>query len=281
MGQGRNRRRLPFPTGLLLVFLPLLVAGEEWEKKPPAEWTQEDAVAVLTESPWAKKLTLYQASGRLLARLPGGRTVVYQEDRSQPPLLLSVEPSSIEPELVRAVYGVRWSTAQAVQRALVRLNEIAPVLRELRAPPPELPPDHYVVTVQVLEPPTETTPDALARERMTDAQGRVLTDETGLPYRDRPPMVRDLLAGFTEAELRERATLESSAKLRLKPASAVRHGVGASEGVSFFFTRLESGRPALPPGTAWAEFVFEGREGESIKARFRLKEMRFEGRPDY
>jgi hypothetical protein len=61
----------------------------------------------------------------------------------------------------------------------------------------------------------------------------------------------------------------------------MRHGVGASEAASFYFPREADGQPTLGAQTKWAEFSLESRQGDKLKARFKLSEMRVGGRPDY
>ena len=138
-----------FLLAALLLLLNVAQAQESWREKPPPQWTQEEAVEVLNDSPWAQQVRLWQFSGRQLARLRNGRTVVYRDAPNRPPRQYSVPVGSPEPERVEAVYGVRWSSATIVQQALERLRTVAPVLREMQAPPPELSADHYVLTVRV------------------------------------------------------------------------------------------------------------------------------------
>lgn len=258
----------------VLAVAPLLGGGEPWERKPPAEWTQEEALALLNDSPWAQRVSLMQVSGRLLGQLPDGSVVVHRDGASEPPRRYSVEPVSIEPELVEAVYVVRWSSAAMVQQALARLEETNPVLREMQAPPAELSAQHYVLTARVVEPPTESAISALRRPP-------VLRDESGRLVRQRPPSVSDIFAGLGEDELKARAELHTAGKLRLKPERVARHGVGASEGISFFFPRQQDDQPTLPPETEWAEFVFEGVKGDKLKAKFKLKDLQRKGERDY
>lgn len=275
----RQSRRVPrwrLLHALLLLGLiaGALVAGEVWKEKPPAEWTQEEALAVLTNSPWAQQATLLQLSGRTLARLPDGQTVVYREAPNLPPRQYSVEPVSTEPELLMAVYAVRWSSAAMVQQALKRLAELSPVLAEMQAAPPELSAEHAVITVRVVEPPAESSADKLSRPAL-------VLDQTNRPIQEQPAVVADLFAGLSEEELRARAELVTARKLRLKPDRVLRHGMGTSEGISFFFPRQWSGAATLPAGTGWAEFVFAGVKGDKLKVRFKLNEMRVRGQPDY
>ncbi|MFQ5664352.1 MAG: hypothetical protein ACE5HL_11020 [Terriglobia bacterium] len=261
------------------VLLSVLAAGtlaaaeNFWTRKPPAEWTQEEALELLNDSPWTQRVRLYQVTGRLLAQLPDGHKVIYRTAPNLPPRRYTVEPVSIEPELAPALYAVRWSSAAILQQALGRLQGIAPVLREMQAPPPELSPGHYVVTVRVVEPPQESRIESHSRP--------LLQDETGRPVRELPPQVADVFAGLDAEGLRARAELRIGRRRRLKPERVLRHGLGASEGVSFFFPRQENGRTTLPADTKWAEFVFVGEKGDKLKAKFKFKEMRVAGRPDY
>jgi hypothetical protein len=266
-------RKLMFLLAALLLLLSVAQAQESWEQKPSAEWTQEEALAVLNDSPWAHQVRLWQFSGRLLARLPNGRTVVYQDAPNRPSRQYSVPVSSPEPERVEAVYGVRWSSARRVQQALERLRTVAPVLREMQAPPPELSADHCVLTVRVVKPPTESGRDRFARATVYDQSGR--------PMRDEPPRVPDIFAGLSEEEVRDRTELRTSRKLRLRPERVLRHGLGTSEGISFFFPRQYDGQAVLPEGTKWVEFSFRSEKGDKLKARFKLADMQLDAQPDY
>jgi len=107
-----------FLLAALLLLLNVAQAQESWREKPPPQWTQEEAVEVLNDSPWAQQVRLWQFSGRQLARLRNGRTVVYRDAPNRPPRQYSVPVGSPEPERVEAVHGVRWSSATIVQQAL-------------------------------------------------------------------------------------------------------------------------------------------------------------------
>ncbi|MFQ5723244.1 MAG: hypothetical protein ACE5G6_02035, partial [Terriglobia bacterium] len=166
-------------AGAVLTLSALLAgavwAAEPWESKPPGEWTQEEALQVLTDSPWGKQVTFLQQTGRLLAVFQDElreRKAVYQEGPNLPRRVFSERPDRIEPELVEAEYGVRWSSAAVVQQALARLKETASVLAEAQAPPPELSPEHYIITARVVKPPAQSGIESLDRLWMTDEEGR-------------------------------------------------------------------------------------------------------------
>jgi hypothetical protein len=64
-----SRRHLFLLTGAGIAAWHPLRAGtsEFWEKKPPAEWTNEEIDRLITKSPWAKDVTAQYAPGQ-----PGG-----------------------------------------------------------------------------------------------------------------------------------------------------------------------------------------------------------------
>lgn len=259
----------------LLSELPGLPSGKHWETRPAAAWTQEESLELLTRSPWTVQVEMLHATGRQLAVFSDGRRAVYRASPQSPPRLFTEGPHSIEPEYVRAVYAVRWSSAVAVQEALKRLEEFSPAVKEMQAEPPELPADTYVLTARVVTPPSETPVQRMERERT------LVENEAGHPEADSAPHVADILAGLTEEELRGRARLVASGKRQTEPARALRHGLGTGEGISFFFPREVNGTPTLPAGTAWAEFVLEGRKGDKLKARFKMKDMVYQGKADF
>jgi hypothetical protein len=244
------------------------VAAGDWRKTPAANWSQEEALEVLNHSPWAQRVTIQQASGRWLAYFADGTKAVLKESFGGPEREFETAPAQESAELVPAEYGVRWGSSRAVEKAFERLGEVSPFLREQQAPPPELSADYLVLTARVLQPPAES-----AGERMRWAT--VLDARTHSPVRDLPPTVPDMFAGLSPDELKAHATLKAGGQ-SLLPERAVRHGIGTSEGISFYFRRS-----ALPPSASGAEFVFESKKGESFKVRFKFSEMKFAGAQDY
>ena len=182
----------------------------------------------------------------------------------------------MEIERQHAVYAVRWSSASVVIEALERLEKMASVLAGLQAPPPSLPPDHYVLTVRVVQPPTLSGADKMSRATIYDQSG-----SRPLSAPETETKIGDILGSLNEDELLKASELRTNRKLRLKPDKVLRHGRGAGEGISFFFPRQTNGQPLLSPKTKWVEFRFKGKLGNQLKARFKLKEMQLAGQPDY
>lgn len=235
-------------AGLLIAASGL--AEEPWKKKPPAEWSQKEALKALSDSPWAKEVSLWQVTGQVQTEAMATRRTVYQDAPGEPATVIPSEVASVAPRVAEARYRVAWSSARLLREAWERLEQLAPqALTELHAPPPELPPDHLVLTARVVNPPE-------------------------------PPAL-PLFAGLSDDDLRARAQLMTSEKRLLRPVRVLRHGLGAGAAFSFLFPRSENGRATLGPGAKWVEFVFEGPQGDKLKARFKPGEMRARGQPDY
>jgi hypothetical protein len=244
------------------------MAKEKWEGKPPAEWTLEEALDFFHDSPWSDEVTVYQTTGRILGVMWNGQKVVYQESPNLPPRQYSPAPVRLEPEALQATYGVRWDSAQIVQAGLARLQEISPVHGEMQAPAPEVPGDEIVLTARVVEPPREPASERLNRP--------LIVDESGRPVRqEQEPTTPDLFAGLSDGELAAAAELRVRDGETVKPVRVVAHGLGTSEGYTFYFPRQ------LPPQARQAEFVFKGRGGTELKVKFKLEEMTVAGKPDY
>lgn len=256
-------------AGLALLLLGggLLAARESWEGKPPSEWTLEEALKFFEDSPWSQEETVYQPSGRLLGVLPGGRKVVYQEGPNMPPRQYSVPILQVEPEMLVARYAVRWSSAQIVQRGLERLKELSGVHADMQAPAPEGPDDKIVLTARAVEPPRQSLFDRFSRP--------VIRDENGRPLEEAEVTAPDLFSGLSDAELASAAELRLRDGQSLKPERAMQHGLGTSEGYTFYFPR------PLPRGTTEVEFVFRGQKDSELKVKFKLREMQVNGKPDY
>lgn len=182
-----------------------------WETKPASEWTLDEALEVLQDSDWAHEEDV------LVTRWRGAMTEqMTPMERVQQRVFGSW-----------ASYLIRWESAKPVQQAFDRLVGLgAPTSAEFQAPAPELPGDHYVVTVKGTRLPA-TGYDVLQRMK----GGELLL----------------------VAELRTRRGV-------VKPARVVRSGVGAAAALHFYFPQELDGEPLLGLDVEEVEFrvKFEG-----------------------
>ena len=223
-------------------------AGEAWKSRPTGEWTEKEAVGFLSESPWSKEVTVWQLTGEKVNQVVRQQNRVYQDAPGEIPATVRSQSESVEAGTVDAHYRVRWVSAEIARQAWDRLAQLNPALAEQFAPP-EAAPAQHVLTLRVVAPPAEPA--------------------------------RPIFAGLPVEELAKHATLRTSGKRTLTAQRAVRHGMGAAEAVSFYFAREENGQATLPTGTEWAEFSFESAAGDTLKVKFKLREMVYEGKADY
>lgn len=228
---GKHRVGSLLAGALLLAGLAL--AGEVWKEKPASEWTAEEALEVLTDSPWAHRefvgfvLPLRRAGSR------GGRGGGRESTGAGPPPLFP--PGGFGDNVGSAVYLVRWESAGPVADAFARLEELGEqVSARFQSPPPVLPDDRYVITVKTTRPP-RGVPDPLAR---ADA-----------------------------GELLENARLKTRPG-SYAPLEVARSGMGASAAVHFFFPRTVEGQPLFERGQV--EFRYQGGRF-TLKSKFRLE----------
>jgi hypothetical protein len=257
-GQGCAARRFFFlglesslaAAALLLTSSFFLSAQTQdfWNEKPVEEWSPEEALALLTNSLWAQEVRVQHFTGRFLeGKIQKERRYVSAHGR--PKISVTVEQAYREPELAAATYRVSWGSAEIVQRGRARLAQVAPqAVAELHPAPPEALPHDDVVTVQVVRPP--------------------------------PQPHAHLFQGVSERELLAGAELRLGQDLSVKPARVLSYGMGAGAGLAFFFPRQQGTESLLPPGTEWAEFVFVGERGNTLKVKFALKEMGRAGPPE-
>lgn len=234
---------------LLLLALPAGLWGDAWKKKPPQDWTEKDLHQLLTKSPWAKSVSVWHVTGRRLEETHRDQRI-YQDGPGEAPQRVIFERVVSQPEVVEARYTVRWSSAATLQRAWRRLRQLkAQALVDLHVPPVALLAGYYVLTVRVTKPPASPA--------------------THLFY------------GLPENELIAGAKLRTNRKRTTAPARALLTGSGSGHAVSFYFPHQEGGQRTVPLDTKWIEFVFKSKAGDTLKAKFKLKEMRAAGEPDF
>lgn len=226
-----------------------LWAEEPW-KKPPKQWTDEEALQVVRDSPWANEEFLAKpllvvvaggedtstnigeprTGGRRNPSLPLPPQMDRPPDPGRPPSLPRREDFTL------ASYLVRWESSRTVQAAFARLRELGlDTTAEFHAPAPHVPADRYVVTVKTTAP------------------------------SNRGP---DLFDGLKPGDLLRRARLRTP-QGEVAPAEIVRTGAGANAAVHFLFPREAKGKPLLQSEKERAEFEFQGLQF-NLKSKFEL-----------
>ncbi len=263
----------PILALLLSGSLALLAGGgKPWNEKSLDQFTDDDLLQLLTDSPWARKIAVWQSTGRVLAKLASGETAIHRASRTSPAIEYSVPTVSTHPERMHSVYTVRWSSAPVLAQGHARLAGRARFLAELHSVPSSIPPGEIVITVRIAEPPRPSASDRLSRAEI---------------FKDNRPLIEiefeppTLFSGRKDDELLAVAKLRISGKVRLTPLRLERHGLGAAEAFSFFFDRTGDDGPVVTEETRWAEFRLKDDRGTSLKARFRLREMRISGTPNF
>jgi hypothetical protein len=245
----KNRARTALAGSLLIVCAAAgALADDFWRKKPFHEWTAEEAVKLLRDSPWARQQVMASAQvGNAAEASISAGTANCDPDAIDPngnclerKVSLPRDPSQMPgvtfSESNYGVYLVRWESALPVEQAFARLGELGerPTIAYLSAPP-RLPADRYVITVKVLRPPRGAS---------------------------------DLLAERADSHAKPRVWLKTSHGTSV-PLETERTGAGANAAVHFFFPREQKGRPILASPHDTAEFIFEGQH-VTLKVKFSL-----------
>ena len=231
------KRALRMAMGCVLLLAAGIAAHADdfWKHKPPEDWTFEEALQILRDSPWVKKETIVAPPKPCdpldLDQFGNCRTRPDPFSRNS-----GRGRGTVFPTRNFSIFLVRWDSAPEVAAAFARLEalgEHASVL--FNSPPPRRPPDRFVITMNVAQP-AEDLGDAFA-----------LREDT----RDKNPVRLKTSRGtFT-------------------PVETEHSGVGANEALHFFFLREQDGKPILNPAGDTAEFVFEGKK-VTVKTKFSL-----------
>ena len=258
--------RLGFAAAIAAAFL--LSAEAPWQDKDFRHWTDKDAEALMTDSPWAKQIP-YPASARpamtviepgangaapptaslgnpsstttgtnmTVAANPGSAGPAdpsATHNTPNPPTPSGVPPSAGAPS-VHPPVSIIWASATPVRLAVLRIRHGEATLTEGEIENAEKPREHYVVAV------------------------------SGLPA----PQEADVVP----------SDLAKNASLRIKghPAETARDSnyrrIGNSDVYFFRFLRSQ-----LPLSVSDGEVEFRMRMGQlEIKKRFNLKTMQFSG----
>jgi hypothetical protein len=254
--RGRRNALLPAAFRTILPILamfcglsPVTHADDFWKRKPPTQWSHEEALKLVRRSPWAKVEVVVFLRGENQASysIPTGTKHCdpdaidangncLQKWRIEAPVDSSQQPDGAPRLSPSTAFLVRWESAVPVNQAFVRLAELGErALTAFQAQAPRLPADRYVITVKLEQP------------------GFVGFD----PFAVTPAGSPDL-----------RATLKTR-RGTVAPLEIEFTGTGASSSVHFFFPRTLDGASLLGPGLDTAEFALRG-AGFAVHSKFRL-----------
>lgn len=134
--------------------------GQAWQEKAAGEWTLEEVLEILRDSPWAQEKFIMIPTGRL-TRYP----ISVGQKR--------VFTRSVVPERLPAVYLVRWESAARVEQAFARLAELGEAaVAEFLAEPPRPYGDYYLLTIKAKEPPQPANYELFARFKAEELRQR-------------------------------------------------------------------------------------------------------------
>jgi hypothetical protein len=234
---------IPFLASILS-----LAASDPWKNKPVREWTREETVQFLRNSPWVRKVTL--GGGPLAGGEPlfspsafGGPSAgclgcAHIEPPQQAPRSAGTSSPGGSPA---ATYFLQWTSARVMRQGFAHLLALQGQGREDSAPAPL---DVYVVTVGG-----------------SDLQAFEGMDETQL---------------LKDAWIRPR---RSKGKVPATRVNVLRGEQNRISVIHFGFPRELEGQPVIPDEEKAVEF--QCRCGaKALRAEFELKSMVFEGKRD-
>jgi hypothetical protein len=224
-----------------------VLAKDFWEDKPFTEWSEPEAVKLLSESPWARTQTV-------MAGVLGGGDQKSNSDRvkSLPSVRSPGSNSGAALSQAGVSFGtgdsvplfIRWHSSVRIRQALGRLGQIQQNVPEAEIKKfVEAAVDDYQIAV------TGPLLDAFNQFSLSNLQGKTF-----------------LTSKKNKAK-----------KLALKDYTAPKD---RQDGVALFaFSRIVDGHPAFTADDEEVEFQAEAGK-ISIKARFKLAKMLNEGKPD-
>jgi len=107
---------MKFSRRVLLLSIPSLVllfsltTPAQWDKKPPAEWTEKDALKLLNDSPWGRTLTFTSPLEQFRRPVTGAQG--------------ANAGTSLPPNALQLNFRIRFLSAKPIRQALARVIEL-------------------------------------------------------------------------------------------------------------------------------------------------------------
>jgi hypothetical protein len=231
---------------LLIVFIFSLNASGQWDKKPPAEWTEKEAIKVLNDSPWGRTQTYTNPMEQYRGPTTGRQGV-------------SNQTTNLPPSSLHLNFRVRFLSAKPIRQAFGRLlelkakgkvsNEVAEQLKQFAS-------GEFLEIIVV----------AVSAE----------SDDTGANVQQ----ANALLSQGSTAKFKNNTFLEIKGGKRIfiqeyQPPRP--DGFGAR----FIFQRIVDEKPFITPESEEIHFVAPLSDVYRLDRRYKVKEMMYEGKLEY
>lgn len=241
-----------FALSLVVLFL-FCAASAQWNKKPYTEWSEKEAVKLLSDSPWAQTLTFSESSEaqRMMQRDSQGRIT----DTGRSDDLGSSRTSDIPVVNFR----IRFLSARPVRQAFARMME----LRQRG----NLSPDG---AARLRAFATADSPEAIVVAVLCESPKTTKTFQEA----------RALLYNQTTGELKSKTYLLVKGGERVylqeyQPPPS--DGLGAR----FIFPRAVNGKPVLGAESESVRFYSELSSAYVLNQSYKVKDMMFDGKLEY
>lgn len=250
----------------LLSFLLICSASTsaQWQKKPAAEWTNDDIKKLLNDSPWVKRLDLTSINLGKSGFPSGAPSNARSKQGNDPSVKLNNDPTIPKPEAISnrsyTIVYVRLISAKPILEA-IRQNKVLPEdderqVEELKALANSGPGDLIIIAIG-----SETLATPLK------------------------PYGSGAVTGGLSPEVAKETFLEVKGGQRI-PLFAYKPGktYNLRLGSFFVFKRVVDGKPIITPDSD--EFRFHTKmqsAGKSVNldVKYKIKDLLYEGKPEF
>lgn len=240
-----SRRFLAFGIPGLVLFFSLTTPAQ-WDKKPPAQWTEKEAIKVLNDSPWGRTLTFSSPMEQYRGPTTGRQGVGGQT-------------TNMPNNALHLNFRVRFLSAKPIRQALARVIE----LKAKGALTPEVGEQlKQFASGEFLE--------------IVVVAVDVESDDTGGNLQQ----ARALLAQGSTARFKNNTFLEikGGKRIFLQEYQPPRpDGFGAR----FIFQRIVDDKPFITPESEEIHFFAELSSNYRLDRRYKTKDMMYEGKFEY
>jgi hypothetical protein len=133
-----TRRNALVLTGLALGGKLFAAVDRFWNTKDPAQWSPDEIHRMLTDSPWAKRVSIGQTGGGATSHQPWGEN---------PPVYGNPSGGVVQPPIDMSRGRGRERATPSGVEAVVRWASATPIIAATKTPVPDDFRDHYCIAV--------------------------------------------------------------------------------------------------------------------------------------